>query len=286
MINAINHFASKYAIYLKKTLNLVKKSTFYIVGRHAVVEALKNPLRRVVRVFLTEDSKKKIHKESPNINVLKNVSIFYKTKKELDKYCSREGITHQGMVAEIEHLDEISLKDYLNKNINRNDLNLVALDEVTDPRNIGSIIRSATSFNMDGIIVKERSYPSESKLLYKSASGCIELINIFQVSNVNTTLKYLKSKNFWISGFDGKSKKDFVKHDWKGNNVLLFGSEGYGLSHQIKKNSDFLFRINIDKRVESLNISNSASVVFHYLNIVKEKSALIAQLVEQLICNQ
>ena len=99
MINAINHFASKYAIYLKKTLNLVKKSTFYIVGRHAVVEALKNPLRRVVRVFLTEDSKKKIHKESPNINVLKNVSIFYKTKKELDKYCSREGITHQGMVA-------------------------------------------------------------------------------------------------------------------------------------------------------------------------------------------
>ena len=272
MINAINHFASKYAIYLKKTLNLVKKSTFYIVGRHAVIEALKNPLRKVVRVFLTEDSKKKIHKESPNINVLKNVSIFYKTKKELDKYCSREGITHQGMVAEIEHLDEISLKDYLNKNVNRNDLNLVALDEVTDPRNIGSIIRSATSFNMDGIIVKERSYPSESKLLYRSASGCTELINIFQVSNVNTTLKYLKSKNFWISGFDGKSKKDFVKHDWKGNNVLLFGSEGYGLSHQIKKNSDFLFRINIDKRVESLNISNSASVVFHYLDIVKEKS--------------
>ena len=117
---------------------------------------------------------------------------------------------NQGMVAEIEHLDEISLKDYLNKNIDRNDLNLVALDEVTDPRNIGSIIRSATSFNMDGIIVKERSYPSESKLLYKSASGCTELINVFQVSNVNTTLKYLKSKNFWISGFDGKSKKDFV----------------------------------------------------------------------------
>ena len=256
----------------KKLRKLVKKSTFYIVGRHAVIEALKNPFRRVIRVFLTEESKKQIHKESPNTNILKNVTIFYKTKKELDKYCSREGITHQGMVAEIEHLDEISLKGYINKNINRNDMNLVALDDVTDPRNIGSIIRSATSFNIDGIIVKERSYPSESKLLYKSASGCVELINIFQVSNVNTALKYLKSKNFWISGFDGESKKDFIKHDWKGNNVLLFGSEGYGLSHQIKKNSDFLFRINIDKRVESLNISNSASVVFHYLNIVKEKS--------------
>ena len=256
----------------KKLRKLVKKSTFYIVGKHAVVEALKNPKRRVVRVFLTEDSKKKIHKENQHIDLLKNLSVFYKTKKDLDKYCSREGITHQGMVAEIEHLDNVNIKEFVNENKNRNNINLVALDDVTDPRNIGSIIRSATSFNMDGIIVKERSYPSESKLLYKSASGCIELINIFQVSNVNTTLKYLKSKNFWISGFDGKSKKDFVKHDWKGNNVLLFGSEGYGLSHQIKKNSDFLFRINIDKRVESLNISNSASVVFHYLSTLKKKS--------------
>ena len=250
----------------------MKKSTFYIVGKHAVVEALKNPKRRVVRVFLTEDSKKKIHKENQHINLLKNLSVFFKTKKELDKYCSREGITHQGMVAEIEHLDNISIKEFLESNRNKNNINLVALDEVTDPRNIGSILRSATSFNIDGIIVKERSYPSESKLLFKSASGCTELINIFQVSNINTTLKYLKTKNFWVSGFDSEARKDFTKHDWKGNNVLLFGSEGHGLNYQIKKNSDFLFRININKKVDSLNISNSASVVFHYLTTIKEKS--------------
>ena len=256
----------------KKLRKLVKKSTFYIVGKHAVVEALKNPKRRVVRVFLTEDSKKKIHKENQHINLLKNLSVFYKTKKELDKYCSREGITHQGMVAEIEHLDNVNIKDFINENKNRDDINLVALDDVTDPRNIGSIIRSAASFNIDGIIVKERSYPSDSKLLYKSASGCTELINIFQVSNVNTTLKYLKSKNFWVSGFDSEAKKDFTNHNWKGNNILLFGSEGYGLNYQIKKNSDFLFRININVKVDSLNISNSASVVFHYLSTIKEKS--------------
>ena len=256
----------------KKLRKLVKKSTFYIVGKHAVVEALKNPKRRVVRVFLTEDSKKKIHKENQHINLLKNLSIFYKTKKELDKYCSREGITHQGMVAEIEHLDNVNIKDFINENKNRDNINLVALDDVTDPRNIGSIIRSAASFNIDGIIVKERSYPSDSKLLYKSASGCTELINIFQVSNVNTTLKYLKSKNFWVSGFDSEAKKDFTNHNWKGNNILLFGSEGYGLNYQIKKNSDFLFRININVKVDSLNISNSASVVFHYLSTIKEKS--------------
>ncbi len=256
----------------KKLRKLVKKSTFYIVGKHAVVEALKNPKRRVVRVFLTEDSKKKIHKENQHINLLKNLSVFYKTKKELDKYCSREGITHQGMVAEIEHLDNVNIKDFINENKNRDNINLVALDDVTDPRNIGSIIRSAASFNIDGIIVKERSYPSDSKLLYKSASGCTELINIFQVSNVNTTLKYLKSKNFWVSGFDSEAKKDFTNHNWKGNNILLFGSEGYGLNYQIKKNSDFLFRININVKVDSLNISNSASVVFHYLSTIKEKS--------------
>ncbi len=244
----------------------MKKTTFYIVGKHAVTEALKNPNRIVLRVFLTEESKKNLNRENQHLNLLKNINIFYKTKKELDKYCSRDKIRHQGLVAEIEHLETFSIKDFVNNNSNRNNINLVALEEVTDPRNIGSIIRSAASFNMDGIIVKERTYPGESKLLYKSASGCTELINIFEVSNVNTALKYLKSKNFWISGFDSKSKKDFTQHDWTGNNVLLFGSEGYGLNYQTKKNSDFLFRVNINKKVESLNISNTASVVFHYIN--------------------
>ena len=76
----------------------MKKSTFYIVGKHAVTEALKNPKRKVLRVFLTEDSKKKINKENDNLNLLKNIKIFYKSKKELDKYCSKEGILHQGLV--------------------------------------------------------------------------------------------------------------------------------------------------------------------------------------------
>jgi 23S rRNA (guanosine2251-2'-O)-methyltransferase len=250
----------------------MKKTTFYIVGKHAVTEALKNSNRNVLRVFLTEESKKNLNRENQHLNLLKNINIFYKTKKELDKYCSRDKINHQGLVAEIEHLETFSIKDFVNGNSNRNNINFVALEEVTDPRNIGSIIRSAASFNMDGIIVKERTYPSESKLLYKSASGCTELINIFEVSNVNTALKYLKSKNFWISAFDSKSKKNFTQHDWTGNNVLLFGSEGYGLNYQTKKNSDFLFRININKKVESLNIANSASVVFHYLDINRKKS--------------
>ena len=93
----------------------------------------------------------------------------------------------------------------------------------------------------------------------------MEHVNIFEVSNISTTLKYLKTKNFWIYGFD-KNGKDFTRHDWKGNKVLLFGSEGYGLKYQTIKNSDFLLKIDINKKIESLNISNSAAVVFHYLN--------------------
>ena len=243
----------------------MKKSTFYIVGRHAVTAALKNPKRRVLRVFLTEESKKDIHRTSPNQNLLKNIKIYFKTKKELDKYCSREGIMHQGFVAEVEHLETINLKEFVDQNVNKNNINLVALDGVTDPRNIGSIIRSAASFNIDGIIVKERSFPSESKLMYKSASGCTELINIFEVTNLNTSLKYLKSKNFWISGFDLDASKNFEHNNWEGKNVLLFGSEGEGLKLQIKKSADFLFFIDINKKVESLNVSNSASIVFHHI---------------------
>ena len=242
---------------------MTQKSSFFIAGRHAVMGALKNPNRKVIKIFLTEDSKKNIHKLNPNKNLLKDVKVFFKSKKELDKYCRSEDILHQGYVAEIEHLETIELKEFIK---GKNNLTLVCLDEVTDPRNIGSLIRSAASFNIDGLIVKERHFPSESKVLYKSASGCVENLNIFQVSNINTTLKYLRDKNFWVYGFASNSDKDFTQIKWTGNNILLFGSEGYGLKKHTEKYTDFSVKININKNVESLNISNSAAIVFHYIN--------------------
>jgi 23S rRNA (guanosine2251-2'-O)-methyltransferase len=248
----------------------MKKSTFLIAGKHAVTEALKNAERKVIKVFLTEDSKKTLNRENQNSNLLKNIKIFYKTKKELDRLCAKEEISHQGLIAEIEHLEEKSIKEYISKKKNIKNITFVALEEVTDPRNIGSIIRSAASFNIDGIIVKSRSFPSESKLLYKSASGCMDHINIFEVSNISSSLNFLKKNNFWISAFDKSGSKDFTAHEWSGNNVLLFGSEGYGLKYQTLKNSDFILKININKNVESLNISNTASIVFHHLNNLKK----------------
>ena len=247
----------------------MNKSSFFIVGKHAVIEALKNPKRKVLKIFLTEESKKNIHRVSSRKNLLKDLKIYYKTRKELDKYCSKDGITHQGYVAEIENLEKNNLKEFIKI---KNDLTFACLDEVTDPRNIGSIIRSAASFDIDGIIIKERHFPSESKLMYKSASGCMEYINIFEVSNIKTTLKFLREKNFWIYGFDANSKKKFNEIKWDGNNILLFGSEGFGMREHTKKYTDFSVKIEINKNIESLNISNSAAIVFHHINQYKNKT--------------
>tara|TARA_B100000686_G_C16532777_1_gene833229 strand:- start:112 stop:855 length:744 start_codon:yes stop_codon:yes gene_type:complete len=247
----------------------MNKRTFFIIGKHAVIEALKNPNRKILRVFLTEESKKNIHRENQNHNLLKDIKVYFKTKKELDKYSSKDDILHQGYVAEVEHLEDISLKEFIKSKSN---LTFVCLNEVTDPRNIGSIIRSAASFFIDGIIVKERHFPHESKLLYKAASGSVEHVNIFKVSNINSTLKFLREKNFWIYGFDSQSKKDFSEIKWEGNNVLLFGSEGFGIKEHTKKYTDFSVKIEINQKIESLNISNSASIVFHHLSCLKKKN--------------
>ena len=244
----------------------MNKTSFFIIGQHAVIEALKNPKRKVLRLFLTEESKKNIHRKSPKKNLLEDVKVYFKTKKELDKYSNKENLLHQGYVAEIEHLQKPVLKEFIK---NKNDLILACLDNVTDPRNIGSLIRSAVSFNLDGIIVKDRHFPSESKLMYKAASGCMEYINIFEVSNINSTLKNLREKNFWVYGFDANGDKNFTEIKWKGNNILLFGSEGFGIRQHTSKYTDFFVKIEINKKIESLNISNTASIVFHHLQYKK-----------------
>ena len=242
----------------------MKKTTFLIVGKHAVLEALKNPSRKIERVFLTEDAQKKLNRENQSLNLFKKLNVFYKSRKELDNLCGRDETAHQGLVAEVEQLEEITLKEFIIQNKNNN-INFIALEEVTDPRNIGSIIRSAVAFNMDGIIVKDRSFPSKSKLLYKSASGGAEHIKIFKVSNINTALNFLKTKEFWVSTFDVDAKKDFTKNNWKGKNVLLFGSEGFGVKAKTLENSDFRFKVNMNNNIESLNISNTVSVVCHHI---------------------
>ena len=243
----------------------MKKTTFLIVGKHTVLEALKNPLRKVERVFLTEDAQKKINKENQSLNLFNSVSVFYKSKRELDNLCGKDETAHQGLVAEVEQLEQITLKDFVSENKRKENVNLIALEEVSDPRNIGSIIRTAVAFEIDGLLVKERSFPSRSKLLYKSASGGAEHIKIFKVSNLNSSMKFLKTNGFWVSAFDTNSKKDFTKNNWKGKNVLLFGSEGFGIKTKTLEKADFIYKVNMNKNIESLNISNTVSIVCHHI---------------------
>jgi 23S rRNA (guanosine2251-2'-O)-methyltransferase len=247
----------------------MNKSSFLIVGQHAVIEALRNPKRKVLKVFLTEESKKNIHRKNPKKNVLEDVKVYFKSKKELDKYTSKDQIMHGGYIAEVEHIDQPDLKEFIKE---KKKLTFVCIDEVTDPRNIGSLIRSASSFHIDGLIVKERQFPSDSKLMYKAASGCMEHINIFEVSNINSTLKKLREKNFWVYGFDARGEKDFTDIKWEGKNVLLFGSEGFGMREHTSKYTDFFVKIDINNDVESLNISNSAAIVFHHLSYLRKRS--------------
>ncbi len=245
----------------------MNKSSYFIVGKHPVIEALKNKRRKIIKIFLTEESKKTIHRESPNNNLLRDKKFYYKTKKELDNYCRNENILHQGFVAEVEKLENIELKEFIK---NDKKINLVCLAGATDPRNIGSIIRSASAFNIDGMIVREKDYPETSKLMHKAASGSIEHLNIFNVSNINSTLKFLREKNFWIYGFDAAGDKKLTETKWDGNNVLVFGSEGYGMKKHTEKYLDFVVKIEINNKIESLNLSNSASIVFHHINTYKK----------------
>ena len=174
-----------------------------IFGIHASRAALKNPRRKVYSIVCTQDfydnhsydlKKKNIEK----IQILK--------RKQIDSLLGFN--THQGVFLKCNFLQNYKIAD-----IKNNEEIVIMLDSLNDSQNIGSIIRSAVAFKIDGIIVKERSFPSKSKLLYKSASGGTEHIKIFKVSNLNTALKFLKTKEFWISAFDVSGTKDFTKNN-------------------------------------------------------------------------
>ena len=106
---------------------------------------------------MTEDARKKAKSRKSTFKFIQKINVFYKSKKELDNLCGRDETAHQGLVAEVEQLEEITLKEFVINN-KKKDINLIALEDVTDPRNIGSIIRSAVAFDIDGLIVKERSF--------------------------------------------------------------------------------------------------------------------------------
>jgi len=242
----------------------MKTKGFWIGGKHAVLEALKNSNRKIYRIVTTEENRKLIDQD---ILKYKKITLDIKNKKEIDKIFQNEDIIHQNFASEIENLPNENIKDYLRKSSNQKSV-IVVLDDITDQRNIGSIVRSCVAFSVDGIVLLDKNFNSASKVMFKSASGALEHIKIFAVSNISNALQILKENNFWIYALDQNSKNE-VNNNMKSERIgLVFGSEESGIRRLVKENCDFQIKIPI-KKIESLNVSNAVAVtlgLYRYLN--------------------
>jgi 23S rRNA (guanosine2251-2'-O)-methyltransferase len=245
----------------------MKTEAFWIGGKHAVLSAIKNPKRKINKLIITEENEKDFNPKNFN----KKIIIEIKNKKEIDKIFINENIVHQGVAAEIESIPAIELKEYLKiKNNFKN--TLIVLDDITDQRNIGSIIRSCSAFNINAVILLEKNYNPKNKLMFKSASGAMEIVNIIPVSNIINALELLKKNYYWVYGLDGNAKENIEDQKWSNQNVFVFGSEGDGLRRLVKENCDHLIKIQINKEIESLNVSNAVSVTLGIFRLLQKKN--------------
>ena len=173
---------------------------------------------------------------------------------------------HQNIAAEIGVIKNSILKEDIS-----HCKNLIILDDVKDINNIGSIIRSVSAFNFDGIIVEKRNLNLKNPAIYKTSVGEIENIKLFQVSNISNAIEILKKNNFWIYGMDINGEEllnNFSNFNEK--KAIIFGSEENGISRNVLKNCDYKIRINMSKKVESLNISNVAAITLAYFFNLKK----------------
>jgi len=242
----------------------MKTKGFWIGGKHAVLEALKNSNRKIYRIVTTEENRKLIDQD---ILKYKKLTLDIKNKKEIDKIFQNEDIIHQNFASEIENLPNENIKDYLRKTSNKKSV-IIVLDDITDQRNIGSIVRSCVAFSVDGIVLLDKNFNTTSKIMFKSASGALEHIKIFAVSNISNALQILKENNFWIYALDQNSKDEITDNIKSDKIALVFGSEESGIRRLVKENCDFQIRIPI-KNIESLNVSNAVAVtlgLYRYLN--------------------
>ena len=181
---------------------------------------------------------------------------------------------HQNVMLITEPLKRLSMDEFLSlhKFNDKIPIRLILLDEVSDPQNVGAIIRSALAFKIDGLGLSQRNSPQETSALTKASSGAIEKLQIIKLSNMSREIKKLQKFNFSIYGLAGEGKKDVDElENETGNIALIFGSEGKGLRRLTRENVDSLIKIPLNKESDSLNVSNAASVAMFQLqkNIIK-----------------
>jgi len=235
-----------------------------LFGLHAIEAALKNPARKVKRLVLTENAERRL---ADAIGELKH-PVERASPRDLDRILGADTV-HQGAMLETEPLPEPEFADLIAEARGRP---LIVLDQVTDPHNVGAILRSAAAFGAAGLVMTRRHSPPLNGVLAKSASGALELIPIALVQNLSRALDDLKDVGFVVVGLDGEAEAAIEDLDWSRPTALVMGAEGKGLRELTGKTCDQLARITTQGPLDSLNVSNAAAVALHTAALARIKS--------------
>ena len=223
-------------------------------GRHAVEAALKNPAREHRKLWATREGVASLDGELPA-----GFPIEYAEVADLARLVSHDA-PHQGLVLECEPLGDIHLDEVLNGDAERP---VVVLDQVTDPHNVGAILRSAAAFDALGIVTQDRHAPPESGALAKAASGALEVVPWVRVVNLARALDDIAEAGFWRIGLTGEAETNLADALGPARVALVLGAEGEGMRQNTEAHCDALARLPISGRIESLNVSNAAAIALY-----------------------
>ncbi len=228
----------------------------WLYGYHAVTAALQNPNRTIYRLLISRETAR----ELPENLIPADVSGEPADRAQFARLLP-QGAVHQGIAAFVSPLPDLYEPDIPEKESSV----VVILDQVTDPHNVGAILRSAAAFDADAVIVTQRNAPEATGALAKSASGALELVPLIYVSNLSRTMDSLKERGYWCVGMDGAAEQTLREASLPRKIALVMGSEGYGLRRLTAQNCDFMVKLPISPRVESLNVSNAAAIALYDL---------------------
>lgn len=232
-----------------------------VEGRNAVRELL-NSGRDINKIFIQKGERHGSILEIIAKAKERKLLIQEVDKNKLDQMAQSDN--HQGVIAIVPPYDYCDVDDILDyaKSKNENPFILI-LDGIEDPHNMGSIIRTAECCGVHGIIIPKRRSCSVNSTVNKTSAGAVEYMKIARVTNLNDTIKYLKENDVWIYGTDMNGSKYYTDEKYNSGVGIVIGSEGYGMSDLVKKNCDFLIKIPMKGKINSLNASVSAGIVMY-----------------------
>ena len=230
----------------------------WLYGPHAVLAALANPRRRCRRLVMTAAA---ADAHQGALAELGGPSAETLSREEIDRLLP-PGAVHQGIAVATDPLGEPDLDEVLGTLAEGKGL-VIVLDQVTDPHNVGAVLRSAAAFGADAVLLPERHAPGATGVLAKAASGALDLVPLVHVINLARELDRLKAAGFWCVGLDGEADQPIGAADLTGRIVLVLGAEGAGLRRLTRERCDLLVRLPTESRLASLNVSNAAAVALY-----------------------